>query len=341
MRLLVTGGAGFIGSNFVQYLLAVYPDYEVVVLDKLTYASNSHKFFPIAEREQCTFLQGDICDAEAVTRAMEGCDAVVNFAAETHVDRSIREPGTFFHTNIPGTYTLLEVARTCGVKRFVQISTDEVYGDARSPEGLSRPSVETDPPVPLSPYAASKAAAEQLVLSYRATYGLPIVITRCSNNYGPYQYPEKQLPLFILNALDNRPLPVYGDGKNSRNWIYVRDHITAIDQLLHADAAAVVGEVFNIGSAEERTTLQNALTVLDILGKPHDLIRFVPDRKGHVLRHAVDTTKIRRALGWEPQVAFSNGIIQTITWYRENSVWVESVKARGDEFLHNAMHLGT
>ena len=235
---------------------------------------------------------------------------------------------------------LLEVAKQLRVQRFIQVSTDEVYGNAQSPEGMSRPSVETDTLMPLSPYAASKAGADRLAYSYWATYGLPVIITRCCNNYGPYQYPEKQLPLFILNALEEFPLPVYGDGKHSRDWIHMHDHARAIDQLLHADTALVNGEIFNIGAGEERTTLQNASAVLNALKKSHELIRFVPDRLGHVRRHAVDSSKLQRVVGWQPQITFSDGLIQTIHWYRENSAWMESIKARGDDFLYQATHLG-
>lgn len=340
MRILVTGGAGFIGSNFVQYLLAKHPDYEVVVLDKLTYAGQLNNLTPVSHLTKFSFVHADICDYVAVTQAMTGCDAVINFAAETHVDRSIAHPESFLTTNIQGTYVLLEAAKKLHLQRFIQISTDEVYGNAQSPEGVSRPSLETDALMPLSPYAASKVGADRLAYSYWATYGFPVVITRCSNNYGPYQYPEKQLALFILNALEGRPLPIYGDGKHSRDWIHVRDHACAINRLLHADLTLLSGEIFNIGAAEERSTLQNAIAVLDILGKPHELLRFVPDRLGHVRRHAVDFSKLRRVVGWQPQITFSNGLAQTIQWYRENSAWIESIKARGGDFLRQAMYLG-
>jgi dTDP-glucose 4,6-dehydratase len=340
MRILVTGGAGFIGSNFVQYLLAEHPDFEVVVLDKLTYAGHLNNLTPVSHLTKFSFVHADICDNVAVTQTMTGCDAVINFAAETHVDRSIAHPEVFLITNIQGTYVLLEAAKKLHIQRFIQISTDEVYGNAQSPDGVSRPSLETDALMPLSPYAASKAGADRLAYSYWATYGLPVIITRCSNNYGPYQYPEKQLALFILNALEGRPLPIYGDGQHSRDWIHVQDHACAIDRLLHTEAELVNGEVFNIGAAEERSTLQNAHDVLDILEKPHDLLRFVPDRLGHVRRHAVDVAKLQRVVDWFPQRAFSNGLAQTIQWYRENSAWVEASKARGRDWLRQAMHQG-
>lgn len=340
MRVLVTGGAGFIGSNFVHYLLAQYPYYEVVVLDKLTYAGNLGNLSPVSHLARYSFVQGDICDYETVIQTMAGCDVVVNFAAETHVDRSILHPEAFLVTNIQGTYVLLEVAKKLHVQRFIQISTDEVYGNALSSKGVSRPSLETDPLMPFSPYAASKAGSDRLAYSYWVTYGLSVVITRCSNNYGPYQYPEKQLPLFILNALQEYFLPIYGDGKHSRDWIHVHDYVSAIDLLLHADAAIVSGEIFNIGTGEERTILQNAITVLDILGKSHGLIRFVPDRPGHVRRHAVDSSKIRQVVGWQPQITFLCGIVKTIHWYRQNSAWVENIRGQDDDFLHKAMRLG-
>src|SRR5579885_2112360 len=272
MRILVTGGAGFIGSNFIHILLAEYPTYEVVILDKLTYAGNLANLSSVLSRKNCTFLQGDITDRAAVEEVMRGCQAVVHFAAETHVDRSILTPDVFLTTNVMGTFTLLEAARACGIARFIQISTDEVYGNALSPEGVSRPSLETDAQRPMSPYAASKAAADSLAYSYWTTYRLPVVITRCGNNYGPYQYPEKQLPLFILNALNNRPLPVYGDGQHTRDWIHVRDHCAALDAILHAPPEQTYGQIYNIGAENERSILQNAEAVLDILGKPRSLI---------------------------------------------------------------------
>jgi dTDP-glucose 4,6-dehydratase len=328
MRLLVTGGAGFIGSNFVKYLLGAHTNDVVIILDKLTYAGNIDNIQPILPLSRVSFIHGDICNPSTVIQAMAGCDAVVHCAAETHVDRSIVQPQVFLSTNILGTHVLLEAARTLGVQRFIYVSTDEVYGNARSPEGLSRPSLESDALMPLSPYAASKAAADRLAYSYWATYGLPVVITRCSNTYGPYQYPEKQLPLFILNALERRPLPIYGDGQPSRDWIHVQDHVRALDLLLRADEQLINGEIFNIGSSEERTILQNAMTILDILGESHSLLHFVADRPGHVHRHAVNATKLRRVLAWQPTQTFSDGILQTINWYRENPLWIAQLKER-------------
>lgn len=338
---LVTGGAGFIGSNFVQSLLASRPEYQVVVLDKLTYAGNLENLDPVRLDPRFRFVQGDICDARVVREVMRGCDWVVNFAAETHVDRSIEDPGAFVRTDVEGTYTLLEAARDAGIARFVQISTDEVYGNAEAPDGTSRPSLETDALKPLSPYAASKAGADRLAFSYWATYDLPVVITRCSNNYGPYQYPEKQLPLFIANAMAGRPIPVYGDGKNTRDWIHVLDHAAALLAVLEAPEADVLGEVFNVGAAEERSILENAQLVLDLLGKPHDLITFVPDRLGHVRRHAVDSTKLTARLGWRPTIPFERGMAETVTWYQTHTEWLDHVIARKDTFLDRALALAS
>lgn len=336
---LVTGGAGFIGSNFVRHALATHPDWRIVVLDKLTYAGNLHNLDGLLEDPRFRFIHGDICDAETVRTAMQGCDWVLNFAAETHVDRSIVDPGAFVRTDVEGTYTLLEAAREQGVARFIQISTDEVYGNAEAPDGTSRPSLETDALKPLSPYAASKAGADRLAFSYWATYGLPVVVTRCSNNYGAYQYPEKQLPLFIVNALGGRPLPVYGNGLNTRDWIFVLDHCRALESILSADSDTVDGEVFNIGAAEERGILDNARLILELLGQPESFITFVPDRLGHVQRHAVDSTKLRERLGWTPQTGFTEGLAETVAWYREHSDWVATVLARKDDFLDRALAL--
>ncbi len=338
--LLVTGGAGFIGSNFVRSILRTLPDARVIILDKLTYAGNLENLADINADTRCTFIQGDICDPETVSQAMQTCDWVVNFAAETHVDRSILDASTFVHTDVQGTFVLLEAARKHNISRFIQISTDEVYGNAEAPDGTSRPSLETDALKPLSPYAASKAGADRLAFSYWATYGLPVIITRCSNNYGPYQYPEKQLPLFITNALAKRPLPVYGDGLNTRDWIHVEDHCTALLTLLQAPSEQVLGEVFNIGSGEERTILENARLVLESLGLSETFITFVPDRLGHVRRHAVNATKIRETVGWTPSIPFKTGVAETIAWYRSHEEWSRNLLTRRDTFLNQALAFG-
>lgn len=338
MRILVTGGAGFIGSNFVCSLLARYPEYEVVVLDKLTYAGNINNLSSVLSLDNCRFIQGDIADPIVVQQAMQGCQAVVNFAAETHVDRSILSCDAFIRTNIEGTHILLEAARKNSIRRFIQISTDEVYGNALSPEGVSRPSLETDALRPMSPYAASKAAADCLAYSYWTTYRLPVVITRCGNNYGPHQYPEKQLPLFILNAIENRSLPIYGTGENIRDWIHVHDHAAAIMTLLHQDNT-VHGEIFNVGAGEERTVLQNAHIVLQLVEKPQSLIRFVEDRQGHVFRHAVDASKLKRVTNWQAQIPFTEGIRQTVAWYLSNPKWLADLSTRSNAFLEKALHL--
>lgn len=338
--ILITGGAGFIGSNFVQAIIRTLPEVRIIVFDKLTYAGNLENLDLVKDDWRYQFIPGDICDRQAVHTAMAGCEWVINFAAETHVDRSIVDPGAFIKTDVEGTFVLLEAARDFGITRFVQISTDEVYGNAEAPDGTSRPSLETDALKPLSPYAASKAGADRLAFSYWATFGLPVVVTRCSNNYGPYQFPEKQLPLFITNALADRPLPVYGDGRNTRDWIHVEDHCAALLAILTAPAELVVGEVFNIGAAQETSILQNARTILRLLGKPESLITYVTDRLGHVRRHAVDSAKLQTRLGWRPRHDFDAGLAETIAWYSSHTAWLEHILARRDGFLEAALHLG-
>ncbi len=340
-RVLVTGAAGFIGSAFVRYIMRTLPDVEIVAFDKLTYAGNLENLAAVADDPRYSFVQGDICDAAPVLASMRGCEWVVNFAAETHVDRSIMDPGAFVRTDVIGAYVLLEAARSLGVERFIQISTDEVYGNAEAPSGESRPSVETDALKPLSPYAASKAGADRLAFSYWATYDIPVVVTRCSNNFGPYQYPEKQLPLFITNALAGRAIPVYGNGANTRDWIHTDDHCAALVAILQAPAEQVVGEVFNIGASEERSIIENARSIVALTGASESLITFVQDRLGHVRRHAVDSSKIQRALGWRPTVAFDEGLRETVHWYRDNPEWLAHVLERRDEFLGAALALGT
>lgn len=331
MRLLITGGAGFIGSNFVKYILKKYPYYQVTVLDALTYAGNLDNFEEdICKNPQFSFYHGNICDKEIVNRLMKQTDGVVHFAAETHVDRSILEAGIFIQTDVYGTYVLLEAANKYQVKKFLHISTDEVYGEAKSPTGESRPSLETDPLMPRSPYAASKAGADRLAFSYYTTYKLPVIISRCSNNYGSNQYPEKLIPLFITNALENKPLPVYGSGKNTRDWINVLDHCEALDLLLHARGQD--GEVFNIGGGQEFNILQIGETILQILGQDKSLMQFVKDRPGHVMRHAVDCSKIKKVFGWQPKIDFGEGIKQTVTWYVEHESWWRRIKEKTKEY---------
>lgn len=318
-QIFVTGGMGFIGSNFVRYMLGRY-DHEILVLDKLTYAGNPDNLKDYANDERLTFVMGDICDQTLVNRLMDGIDWVVHFAAETHVDRSIQEAGIFVQTDVFGTFVVLEAARKNNIKRFMHISTDEVYGEA-----LGKPSTEEDPLMPKSPYAASKAGADRLAYAYCTTYGLPIVITRCTNNYGPYQHLEKLIPLFVTNALQDKPLPVYGTGENSRDWIYVLDHCEALDMLLKAKGFE--GDVFNIGANEEHKVLEIADIILATLGKPKNLIKFVKDRPGHVLRHAVSTEKIRKALQWKPRHKFEEGMKETIQWYVNNEWWWKGIKS--------------
>ena len=320
MRLLVSGGAGFIGSNFVHYLLREHPEYQCVVLDKLTYAGNLENLADIEHLPNYQFVHGDICDADSVADAIHAADAVVHFAAETHVDRSIAEAGSFVETDVYGTLVLLEAARSKGIQRFVHISTDEVYGDCGN-----TPSREDDALMPRSPYAASKAGADRLAFSYHCTYGTPVVITRCSNNFGPYQYPEKLIPLFVTNAFEGKALPVYGHGKNTRDWIHVEDHCRALDLVLHADG--VEGEVFNVGAGEEHSVLEIADIILSVLGKSGDLIEHVPDRPGHVRRHAVATGKTRTQLGWAPQEDFHTALTHTVLWYVRHPDWWRRIKS--------------
>jgi dTDP-glucose 4,6-dehydratase len=310
MRILVTGGAGFIGSNFVHYVIREHPDYEIVVLDKLTYAGRKENLQDILDR--ITFLKGDITVREDVAKAARRCDCIVNFAAETHVDRSILQAGTFVLTDVLGVYNLLETARESNVSRFVQISTDEVYGHI-----LTGSFKETDKLNPRNPYSASKAGAELLCQAYFETYGLPVVITRSSNNYGPYQHPEKLIPKTIINALSNKPVPVYGTGKNVRDWLYVEDNCEAIDVTMHKGKS---GEIYNVGANQELKNIQVVKTILELTDKPKSLIRFVEDRLGHDLRYSLQTEKIQK-LGWKPKTKFEAGIEKTVQWYRQNGEW--------------------
>ena len=323
MKLLVTGGAGFIGANFVFYMLEHHPEDEIVCLDALTYAGNLETLAPVMKHERFRFVKGDVADRETVFRLFEeeGFDVVVNFAAESHVDRSIEDPGIFLRTNILGTQVLMDASRKFGVSRYHQVGTDEVYGDLP----LDRPDLfftEDMPVTASSPYSASKASADLLVMAYHRTYGLPVSISRCSNNYGPYQFPEKLIPLMIANALADKALPVYGTGENIRDWLYVEDHCRAIDLILRSGR---IGEVYNIGGHNEKTNLDVVKTILKQLGKPESLITFVGDRKGHDLRYAIDPTKIHDELGWLPETKFDDGIRRTIDWYLENESWWKNI----------------
>lgn len=326
-RVLVTGGAGFIGSNYVRQACSRHPEWEIVVLDKLTYAGNLENLAEI--RDRITFFNGDIADPEAVSQAMEGADAVVNFAAESHVDRSLMDPRPFIKTNVEGTLVLLEGARRFGVRRLLHVSTDEVYGDVF---GTDRLSLETDCFAPRSPYAASKAAAEHLVFSYGISHGLDVVITRGSNTYGPYQYPEKIIPLFITNALEGKPLPIYGNGTAVRDYMHAEDHAGGIDSALHRGKS---GEAYNLGAHMEVTGIEVAQRILKLLGRSEDLIKYVADRPGHDYRYAVDPSKAE-ALGWERQYNWENGLAQTVNWYVENEGWWRRVKEKQHYRHHEA-----
>jgi dTDP-glucose 4,6-dehydratase len=314
VRIIVTGGAGFIGSNFARHILAAHPDHQVTVLDALTYAGNLASLEDLRANPRFRFVHGDICDASLVNGLATEHDAIVHFAAESHVDRSISDPGVFVRTNVEGTLVLLETARKNALKRFVHVSTDEVYGSL-GPTGLF---TEETPIQPNSPYSASKASSDLMVRAYHETFGLPVMITRCSNNYGPFHFPEKLIPLFITNLLHDEPVPVYGDGLNVRDWLHVTDHCAAIDLVLHGGAA---GEVYNIGGNNERTNVAITKLVLAKLGKPESLIKYVQDRPGHDRRYAIDATKIRRELGWQPRYTFDTGIEQTIDWYLKHEAW--------------------
>ena len=321
MRVLVTGGAGFIGSNFVRYLLKNRSDVRIINLDKLTYASNPESLSDVASDSRYSFVRGDIAvrgDVEPLFR--KGLDAVVNFAAETHVDRSIEDASPFVRTNIEGTRTLLEVSRQFPVWRFVQISTDEVYGSA--PRGQSF--TEEAQLNPRSPYAASKAAADHFIMAYANTYGVPAVLLRCTNNYGPYQYPEKLIPLMIANAREDRSLPVYGDGMQERDWLYVEDYCRAIDLVLHKAEAETI---YNVSAGAPQSNLKIVRMILAHLNKPESLISHVDDRPGHDRRYALDSSKIRSELGWEPRVSFEEGIRRTIEWYEGNSTWLNQARS--------------
>ena len=323
MTIIVTGGAGFIGSNFIFYMMKAHPEMRIICLDKLTYAGNLSTLAPVMDFPNFRFVKADICDEAAVTEIFEEekPDIVVNFAAESHVDRSIADPNIFLQTNILGTATLMNVCRKYGIRRYHQISTDEVYGDLP----LDRPDLFFTEETPIhtsSPYSSSKAGADLLVLAYHRTYGLPVTISRCSNNYGPYHFPEKLIPLMIINALEDKPLPVYGDGMNVRDWLYVEDHCRAVDLILQKGH---IGEVYNIGGHNEMHNIDIVKLILKELGKPESLITYVADRKGHDRRYAIDPTKIHRELGWLPETSFAVGIKKTIRWYIENQDWWKDI----------------
>jgi len=311
-KLLVTGGAGFIGSNFIRHILNKYDDYNIVNLDKLTYCGNLDNLKDISKNRRYKFVKGDIEDSKVVEKVAKDCDYIINFAAATHVDRSIEDPATFVQTNVFGTHVLLEAAKKLKTKLMIQISTDEVFGSIA--EGSFK---ETDPLEPNSPYSASKAGADLLTRSYFVTYGLPVIITRSSNNFGPYQYPEKVIPLFITNLLQNKKVPLYADGMNVRDWLYVIDNCEAVDLILHKGRS---GEIYNIGSTAEITNLELTYNILEMLGKDKRSIKYVKDRPGHDKRYSLDTTKLKR-LGWYPRHNFKEALETTIDWYRENKPW--------------------
>lgn len=320
-NLMVTGGAGFIGSNFVRYMLDKYPDYHILVYDKLTYAGNLDNLLDVKDDPRYSFVQGDICDAVAVTEALQAhdIDTIVNFAAESHVDRSIMDPDAFIKTDVYGTYVLLEAARRLGLERYHQISTDEVYGHIHG----DHRSLETDPVAPRSPYAASKTSGDLMVIAYHVTYGLPVTITRGANNIGPYQYPEKVVPLFVTNALEGLPLPVYGDGKQRRDYQYVLDHCEGIDVVLHHGQ---IGEIYNVGTGGEMENLTMVEILLDELRKPRSLIQHVEDRPGHDRRYCLNVDKLK-ALGWEPRHTHEEAIRATVRWYVANEWWWRKIKS--------------
>ena len=323
MKVLVTGGAGFIGGNFVHHMVNKYPDYQIVNLDLLTYAGNLETLKPVEDKPNYKFVKGDIADEAFIMDLFEKekFDVVVNFAAESHVDRSIEDPGIFVQTNVMGTRVLLDASRKFGVKRYHQVSTDEVYGDLP----LDRPDLfftENTPIHTSSPYSASKASADLFVLAYHRTFGTPVTVSRCSNNYGPYHFPEKLIPLMIANDLNDKPLPVYGKGENVRDWLYVEDHCKAIDLIIHKGR---VGEVYNIGGHNEMKNIDIVKIICKELGKPESLITYVTDRKGHDMRYAIDPTKIHNELGWLPETKFADGIKKTIRWYLDNQDWWKTI----------------
>lgn len=338
MTVIVTGGAGFIGSNFIFYILKTHPDYRIVCLDKLTYAGNLTTLKDVMDNPNFRFVKLDICDRNGVYRLFEeeNPDIVVNFAAESHVDRSIEDPSVFLQTNIIGTSVLLDACRKYGIKRYHQVSTDEVYGDLP----LDRPDLSFTEETPIhtsSPYSSSKAGADLLVMAYQRTFGVPVTISRCSNNYGPYHFPEKLIPLMIVNALADKPLPVYGKGINVRDWLYVEDHCKAIDLIVHKGK---VGEVYNVGGHNEMRNIDIVKLICKELGKPESLIAYVADRKGHDMRYAIDPTKIHNELGWNPETHFSDGIKKTIQWYLNNRDWWKEIISGEYQTYYERMYGG-
>lgn len=338
MKIIVTGGAGFIGGNFIHHMVNKYPQDKIICLDALTYAGNIETLKPVVQKPNFKFVKGDIADRDFVYGLFEEekPDIIVNFAAESHVDRSIDNPEVFLRTNYIGTGVLLDACRKYGIKRYHQVSTDEVYGDLP----LDRTDLFFTEETPLhtsSPYSASKAAADLLVQAYHRTFGIPVTISRCSNNYGPYHFPEKLIPLIIANCLNEKSLPVYGKGENVRDWLYVEDHCRAIDLIIHDGR---VGEVYNIGGHNERTNLQVVKTIIHALGKSEDLITYVTDRPGHDMRYAIDPTKIKNELGWEPTTLFDEGIKRTIEWYLDNKSWWENIISGEYQKYYDKMYVG-
>lgn len=317
MKLLVTGGCGFIGSNFILYMMNKYPDYKIINLDKLTYAGNTENLKDIETNTNYSFVRGDICDTNLVHKIMKNADYVVHFAAESHVDRSIEEGSIFVKTNVLGTHTLLQNALECKIKKFIHISTDEVYGSTKSGSFG-----ETDILTPSSPYSSSKAGSDLLAQSYYITYGLPVIITRCTNNFGPYQYPEKLIPLFVTNLLEDKKVPVYGTGTNVRDWIYVLDHCKAVDFVLHS---GMEGEIYNVGGGNEKTNIEITYKILKLIGKDESMIEYVKDRPGHDFRYSLTCSKLKE-LGWEPEYSFDEALETTVKWYIEYKWWWEKLK---------------
>ena len=332
MRYLITGGAGFIGSNFIRFLFRERNDIDVINLDALSYAGNLDNLSEVMDNSKHTFIHGDICDPKTVAEAIKGVDVVVNLAAETHVDRSILDSSVFVRTNVEGVQVLLEACRQEGVTRFIQVSTDEVYGSLDEAGQFT----EESPYAPNSPYAASKAAGDLLARSYHKTHGMDVIVTRCCNNYGAYQFPEKLIPLMILNAIEDKMLPVYGDGLNTRDWIHVEDHCRALDFIM---AKGSWGSTYNIGSNQEKQNIDVVYQILEILNKPRDLVQFVADRPGHDRRYAIDATLLR-GMGWAPQISFERGLVNTVEWYTKNMDWVEGVRDASYASYYQQMYEG-